>query len=127
MDAVNSTVDLGFDPMKVATNDFIIEVYNEFLLNRTLLNEVRAEKNLELNNDDLILEIMNALDEYKQKITPLKEKLKVAKEEFKVKNIKLFEKEIALKQKDSSLKIKLAKAYSYKEANNDRTPILIND
>jgi hypothetical protein len=118
---------IGFDPMIVNTNDFIIETYNELLLNRTLLNEARSEKRQELNDDDNISEIMNALDEYKQKVIPLKEKLKVAKEEFKEKNKKLFEKEEALKKNDLKLQVKLAKAYSYKSNNNDRSPILIND
>jgi len=127
MKNIDKDNNLDFDPMKVAVNDFIVEVYEEFLINNDLLKEIRAEKKEELNNDDDILEITNKLDEYKQKILPLREKLKVAKENFKKKNINLFQKENDLKQNVLKLKYKLAKAYAYKEYINDKTPILINN
>lgn len=115
----------SFDPMKADVNTFIIETYNELLLIKDLLKEVKIEKNEALNADDNILEIMNQLDESKEKMLPLKEKFKVAKEEFKAQNMKIFEKELSWKQKATKLKDKLVKAYTYKESQNDKSPILL--
>jgi len=125
-DVVNTEMD-QFDPMRADPNNFIVETYNELILNRDILKEVRQEKKDALDEDDNILAILNQIDELKQLIKPLSEKLKVAKEEFKVKHVKLFEKELNHKRKDEELKWKVAKAYAIKEANNDKTPILINN
>lgn len=119
--------DEAFNPMKADVNAFILEVYSEFLLNKDLLKEVRIEKNEALNSDDDILEIMNILDEFKEKMAPYKDKFKVAKEEFKAKHMPIFEKELSYKKNDVKLKDKLVKAYMYKESQNDMSPILIGN
>lgn len=116
-----------FNPMYVDPNTFIVERYNELLLIKDAQKDLRIEKNEAFNNDDNLLEIINALDELKQTLTPLKEKLKVAKAEFKVKNTPIFEKELLLKMKEQWLKNELAKAYAIKEGKNDMSPILINN
>jgi len=124
---MNTTQDNSFDIMKADINTFIVETYNELILNKDLLKDLRIEKNEALNDDDNILEIMNELDEYKEKMLPLKSRFKVAKEKFKVNNIKIFEKELLLKQKEAKLKDKLVKAYTYKESQDDTSPILLGN